>query len=237
VAGDGPPHRGGAGLWVAVLVPGALAAAALPLSALGAPPPQNGLFLVPRQDTLTRALYLRGGAAVGPANFPLGWYWTGVLAVSVLATAVWCRRRDRVAGRPGRLRGYLAAGAVLVVVTAALPLLGWRTSAVSLGDTAAWLGALWQQGTFALLAIAVTLGILARARRRRGLAVVAVVCAAATLLAGWVEAQPTVAPLYYPKADPAVLLPAAMLLVAAAISLLTAAVRRLLPANRRAPVA
>jgi hypothetical protein len=51
-----------------------------------------------------------------------------------------------------------------------LPLAGWRTPALTLDNNAAgWLGAPWQQDTFALLAIAVTLGILARAR---GLAVI-----------------------------------------------------------------
>ncbi|MGH3398551.1 MAG: hypothetical protein ACRDPO_28080, partial [Streptosporangiaceae bacterium] len=166
--------RGG-GLWLALLVPGVLAAAALPLSALAAPRLPTGIFLETSQESLMRALYLRGGVAVGPAGFPLGWYWTGVLAVTVAATAAWYRRPDRAAGRPGLLRGYLAAGAALVAVTAGLPLAGWRTPALSLADNAtAWLGALWQQGTFALLAVAVTLGILARARRSRGLAVITV---------------------------------------------------------------
>ncbi|MGH3403464.1 MAG: hypothetical protein ACRDRJ_13345, partial [Streptosporangiaceae bacterium] len=149
------------------------------------------LFLETSQESLMRALYLRGGVAVGPAGFPLGWYWTGVLAVSVAAPGACDRRRARAAGRPGLLRGYLAAGAALVAVTARLPLAGWRTPALSLADNAtAWLGALWQQGTFALLAVAVTLGILARARRSRGLAVITVVYAATAGLAGWAAAAP-----------------------------------------------
>lgn len=221
--------RGG-GLWLALLVPGVLAAAALPLSALAAARLPTGLFVVTSQESLMRALYLRGGVAVGPAGFPLGWYWTGVLAVSVLGTGAWYRRRDHSAGRRGLLRGYLAAGAALVAVTAALPLLGWRTSALSLGDNAAaWLGALWQQGTFALLAIAVTLGILARARRSRGLAVITVIYAATAGLAGWAAAQPGIELGYAPDADPAVLLPAAVLLTAGISLLLAAAVRRPLP--------
>lgn len=229
-----PPARlaavRGDGLWLALLVPGALAAVALPLSALSAPRLPTGIFVGTSQESLMRALYLRGGVAAGPAGFPPGWYWTGVLAVSVVATGVWSRRRDRAAGRRGRLRGYLVSGAALVAVTAALPLLGWRTPALSLDDNAAgWLGALWQQGTFALLAIAVTLGILARARRSRGLAVITVVYAATAGLAGWSAAQPGVALGYSPDADPAMLLPAAVLLIAGIGLLLAAAVRRLLP--------
>jgi hypothetical protein len=223
------PIRGG-GLWLALLVPGVLAAAALPLSALSAARLPTGIFVVASQESLMRALYLRGGVAVGPAGFPLGWYWTGVLAVSVAATGAWCRRRDSAAGRPALLRGYLAAGAALVAVTAALPLAGWRTPALSLGDNAAaWLGALWQQGTFALLAIAVTLGILAWARRSRGLAVITVVYAATAALAGWAAAPPGAALGYSSGADPAVLLPAIVLLAAGIGLLLAAAVRRPLP--------
>jgi hypothetical protein len=218
------------GLWLALLVPGVLAAAALPLSALAAARLPTGIFVETSQESLMRVLYLRGGVAVGPAGFPLGWYWTGVLAVSVAATGAWYRRRDRAAGRPGLLRGYLAAGAVLVAVTAGLPLLGWRTSALSLDDNAAgWLGALWQQGTFALLAIAVTLGILARARRSRGLAVITVVYAATAGLTGWAAASPGIELGYSADAAPAVLLPAAVLLVAGIGLLLAAAVRRPLP--------
>jgi hypothetical protein len=218
--------RGG-GLWLALLVPGVLAAAALPLSALAAARLPAGIFLETSPESLMRALYLRGGVAVGPAGFPLGWYWTGVLAVSVAATGAWYRRRDRAAGRPGLLRGYLAAGAALVAVTAALPLAGWRTSALSLNDNVAgWLGALWQQGTFALLAIAVTLGVLARARRSRGLAVITVVYAATAGLAGWAAAWPGIELGFSAGVAPAVLLPAAVLLTAGTGLLLAAAVRR-----------
>jgi hypothetical protein len=227
--------RGG-GLWLALLVPGVLAAAALPLSALAAARLPTGIFLETSQESLMRVLYLRGGVAVGPAGFPLGWYWTGVLAVSVAATGAWYRHRDQAAGQPGLLRGYLAAGAALVAVTAGLPLAGWRTSALSLDDNAAgWLGALWQQGTFALLAIAVTLGILARARRSWGLAAITVVYAAIAGLAGWAAAAPGIELGYSADAAPAVLLPAAVLLVAGTGLLLAAAVRRpLRPPGARA---
>jgi len=229
------PAVRGDGLWLALLVPGALAATALPLSAVGARQLPTEAILVTTRESLMRALYLHGGGAVGPAGFPLGWYWTGVLAVSLLATGAWYRRRDRAAGRPGVLRGYLAVGAALVALTAALPLLGWRTPALSLGDPAgAWLGALWQQGAFALLAIAVTLGMLARARRSRGLAIITVAYAVTAGLAAWAGAQPELASPFYPYGSPAVLLPAAVLLAAGAGYLLTAARRPLPSAGTRA---
>jgi phage tail protein X len=85
----------------------------------------------------------------------------------------------------------------------------------------------------ARLAIAVTLGILARARRSRGLAIITAVYAATAGLAAWDAAQPALALGYYPDADPAVLLPAAVLLIAGAGFLLAAARRPLRPPAAR----
>jgi hypothetical protein len=90
-------------------------------------------------------------------------------------------------------------------------------------------GALWQQDTSALLAIAVTLGILARARRSRGLAVITAAYAATAGLAGWAGAPPGIELAYSPDAGPAVLLPAAVLLIADTGLLLAVGTRRPLP--------
>ncbi len=74
---------------------------------------------------------------------------------------------------------------------------------------------MWRLGTFALLAVAAGLWILARISRSRALAVITLIYTAAVCLAGWLGPQQAFGlPASYPYADSAALLPAAVLLLA-----------------------
>lgn len=177
-------------------------------------------------------MYLGGGAAAGPFPFPLGWYWVGMLVVGLLVTAAWYRWRDRRGGGSlTPLGGYLVSGLALAAVTAALPLLAWGKPVQVDGagmQAWTWLDALWRLGTFALLAVAVSLGVLARIGRSRALAIVTAVYAAAVCFAGWYDLrQWVIVPVFYPSGDWAVMLPAAVLLIAGLGAMLATALRKL----------
>jgi hypothetical protein len=163
--------------------------------------------------------------------FPLGWYWVGVLVAGLLVTAAWYRWRDRRGGSRTPLGGYLASGLALAAVSAALPLLAWGKP-VPLGDPGmhawTWLDAFWRLGTFALLAVAVSLGVLARIGRSRTLAIVTALYTAAVCFAGWHDLrQPVLLPVFFPSGNRAVLLPAAVLLLAGLGTMLAAARQKL----------
>lgn len=189
--------------------------------------------------TVTQAMYLGGGFAAGPSPFPLGWYWVGMLMVGLLVTAAWYHWRDRRAGSRTPLAGYLASGLALAAVTAALPLLAWGmpfgTGPFGIGTDSPgqqawiWLDVFWRLGTFALLAVAVSLGWLAWIGRSRALAVITVSYTAAVCLAGWLEFQQTsVLDLAFPgSGDLPVRLPAAVLLLAGSGAMLMTGVRKL----------
>jgi hypothetical protein len=156
-----------------------VAALSLPLAALASPLPPTGIAeYAITYPTVTQAMYLGGGTPAGPFPFPLGWYWVGVLVAGLLITAAWYRWRDRRGGSRTPLGGYLVSGLALAAVTAALPLLAWGKQ-VQLGDPGmqawTWLDAFWRLGTFALLAVAVSLGVLARIGHSRTLAIVTAV--------------------------------------------------------------
>ena len=232
VAGAG--ERAAAGLpghWFPLLLFGGLAALSLPLSALAAPRLPTGITVFSiTYPTVTQAMYLGGGTPAGPSPFPLGWYWVGML-VALLLTAAWYRWRDRRGGGRTPLGGYLVSGLALAAVTAALPLLAWGKP-VPLGDPGmhawTWLEAFWRLGTFALLAVAVSLGVLARIGRSRALATVTALYTAAVCFAGWHDLrQPVILPVFFPSGDRAVLLPAAVLLLAGLDTMLAAARQKL----------
>lgn len=220
------------GHWFPLLLFGGLAALSLPLSALASPPLPTGIWeFTITYPTVTQAMYLGGGAPARPFPFPLGWYWVGVLVVGLLVTAAWYRWRDRRGGGRTPLGGYLVSGLALAAVTAALPLLAWGKSVqVDAPGMQAWtwLDALWRLGTFALLAVAVSLGVLARIGRSRALAIVTAVYTAAVCLAGWHDLrQPVILPVFYPSGDRAVMLPAAVLLLAGLGTMLATALQKL----------
>jgi hypothetical protein len=206
--------------WFALLLPGVLAAGSVPVSAVVSPQPSSsGIFFLVKSATVTKALYL-GTAPFGYlTGFPLGWYWTAALTACLVLTTLWYRRQGAL--QPAWLRGYLVAGTALVVVTVALPLAGWTTPVSIDSPVADWLDVLWQQGTFAQLAIAVMLGILARGLRSRALIVIGASYAVLVCLAGWIEFQN--APISSPV-DPYVV-PAAVLLLAGLGSLIAAVIR------------
>lgn len=231
----GPGERtaeGRPGHWFPLLLFGGLAALSLPLSTLVSPTPPTGIteFAV-TYPTVTQVMYLGGGAAAGPFPFPLGWYWVGVLVAGLLVTAAWYRWQDRRGGTRIPLRGYLVSGLALAAVTAALPLLAWGKAVQVDGpgmQAWTWLDALWRQGTFALLAVAVSLGVLARIGRSRTLAIVTAVYTAAVCFAGWhALRQPVILVVFYPVGNRAVMLPTAVLLLAGLGTMLETALRKL----------
>jgi hypothetical protein len=234
--GAGVSKRGATprpGPWFPLLLFGGLAALSLPLSVLASPRLSTGSEAMLTRviyPTVTEAMYLGGGFAAGPFPFPLGWYWVGALVSGVLLTAVWCRWQDRRYGTRTPLHVYLIAGLALAAVTAALPLLAWGMPVVPIDASSmrawTWLDTLWRQGTFALLAIAVSLGILARIRHSRAMAVSTAIYTAAVGLTGWLNLQQApIGPAFYPFGDPTVLLPAAVLLLAGLATMLTAGLR------------
>ena len=232
---------GRAAFWFPLLLFGVLDAASLPLAVLGSPRPPEGMWLTRVvYPGVTQAMYLGGGSAGRAFPCPLGGYWAGGLVAGALATAAWYRWRNRRAGSPAPVRGYLLSSLGLAVVAAGLPLLAWGDTITGpFGGSAAqewnWLEAFWQRGTFALLAIAVGLGMLAWAGRSRTLAAITAAYAAAVCLTGWLELQQAMfVPAFYPAGDPAVLLPAAVLLLAGLAAMLAAGAHDLRARNRPA---
>jgi hypothetical protein len=223
--GTARPARGGPAF--ALLVPSALAALGLIPAYLAGPQPETGLFAFTADPSLTRMLYLGGPPGWPTAGFPLGWYWAAALAVTVLATAAWYGRADGTARWPGVLRGYLITGLILVALAVALPLTGASTLVTADTTWSQWLSALWQQGTFPLLAVAVTLAVLAGLWRSLLLGVVTAVYLVTVVLAGWFGYEQMD---FLPVANPAVVLPVAVLLLSGLAALLPA-----LAAARRAP--
>lgn len=231
--------RAGSGYWVPLLVFGVLAALSLPLSVLLSPRLPTGFFILTRVSypNLAQAMYLGGGSPNPPFPFPQGWYWVGVLAAGFLLTATWYRWRDRRMGNRTPLRRYQVTGLVLAALTAALPLAGLGVSTETPGPPSKvwpWLDTLWLHGTFALLVIAVGLGLLARAGHSRSLVVVIALFTAAVCFSGWLDLQQTtLLPqasfelALYPYWEGAVLLPAAVLLLAALATLTTTGLRQL----------
>ncbi|MHB1596671.1 MAG: hypothetical protein ACYCU3_21155 [Streptosporangiaceae bacterium] len=92
----------------------------------------------------------------------------------------------------------------------------------------AWLNAAWRLGTFALLAVAVCLAVLARIIRSRALAGTTLGYAVASCLTGWFELRLAASgPLIDPYTDTIAVLPAAVLLLAGLFAALAASRRRL----------
>ena len=238
-ASAGGLPAGPAGHWFPLLLFGGLAALSLPLSVLFSPQLPAGIAVFTREvyPTVTQAMYLGGGSSAGPFPFPLGWYWVGLLVTGSLLTAAWYRWRDRRTGSRTPLRGYLATGLALAAAAAALPSLAWRARTDGPGTGAwAWLDAAWRLGTFALLAVAAGLWILARISRSRTLAVITLIYTAAVCLAGWLDLQRANGlPASYPYADPAALLPAAVLLLAGLGAMTGAGLRALRSPSRIRP--
>lgn len=74
-------------------------------------------------------------------------------------------------------------------------------------DAWSWLEVFWRRGTFALLAVAVSLGVLARTGHSRALGIITALYTAAVCLTGWFTLQQAFTLLPFPFAAPAVLLP------------------------------
>jgi hypothetical protein len=213
--------------WFPLALSGGLAALSLPLSVLGSPGLSTGYAVLSLEvyPTVTQAMYFGGGSTTRPFPFPLGWYWVAALVAGLLLTAAWYRWRDQRTGRRTPLRGYLVTGLVLAAVTAALPLRAWGTPVRVEGpglNAWSWLEVFWRLGTFALLAVAVSLGILARTGHSRALGIITALYTAAVCLTGFFELQQAFILPAFPIAGSAVLLPAAVLLLSGLGALLAA---------------
>lgn len=227
----GPPTR--PGYWFPLLIFGGLTALSPPLYVLLSPPLQTGIAVFTRvvYPNVAEAMYLGGGSANPPFDFPLGWYWVGVLVAGFLLTAVWYRWHDRRTEGRTPMRGYLVTGLALAAVTAALPLTGLGMSTMTLDPPMqAWqrLDVLWQWGLSALLAIAVNLALLAWQTRSRALAVIIAIYAVSVCFVGWFDLQQAIFdPAFFPLGDPTVLLPAAVLLLSGLGALAATGIRLL----------
>jgi hypothetical protein len=154
-----------------------------------------------------------------------------VLGRDGLLSVAWYRWRHRRERTRTPLRGYLVTGLTMTALTAALPLLGLGVPVGADARTQqqwVWLNAAGQLGTFALLAVAVCLAVLARIIRSRALAAITIGYAAAACLAGWLDLRAAAFdPLIYPYDDIIAVLPAGVLLLAGPSAGLTAGLRRL----------
>jgi hypothetical protein len=222
--------------WFPLALFGALIAVPVPLYALPLfrPMPSGWASYAPVDRSV---FWSSGGGAYGSTvlitfdrhswfpGIPEGWYWAAALATGFLLLAAWYRRAARRDGaaRPGW--GHLAAGLALAAAIAAAPLLSGAATLPAM----LWLDEQWNSGTFALLAVAAGLGLLAWRVRSRTLGFIVLAFTAAVLVFGWpaiLSAGPaftggSALPLPLPQRQPflgdaALLLPAAVLLVAAA---------------------
>ena len=233
--------------WLPLALGGTLIALSVPLYGLAwarQPAPGGWFAYAPLTRTVssfssTGAAYssfisIRLHPAGGLAGIAEGWYWTAMLVAGFAVTGWWLRRAAHRAGTPGPGPGYLVTGLLLIALATVLPL-----SLVPAASFPAWLwlAGAWGDGTFALLAIAVALGLLAWRARSRMLAIVAAAFTAAAVLADWHSYQAAWPALTHGGAGPAAaltlmagqqplgrtadLLPAAVLLAAAAGARLT----------------
>jgi hypothetical protein len=190
----------------------------------------DGVLVIRRRRRFLKHFHRHWNPDSGLPGIAEGWYWAVVLAAGWVVTAVWYRRVSRRAGTAGPGWGFLATGLLLTAAVIAVPLLvmprallpGWL-----------WLSGQWASGTFALLVIAVALGMLARDARSGPLAVIALAYTAAALTADWPTLRSAPSALTASGGDPlrtlvsisthlqpaqAALLPALVLLVTAAMA-------------------
>ena len=175
------------GYWFPLLLFGGLSALFAVLSMLASMPLPAGVWLYQvRYGTLTQEVYFGADLPGAASRFPMGWYWVAALAAGVSLTVTWYRRRDRGSGGQIPLRACLLTGLALAAADLALPLLGLGVSyqaGFGLASTAwVYLDLMWRLGAFPLAAIAVLLGILAKAERSRVLAVITAVYAVSVIL-------------------------------------------------------
>ena len=225
---------GAARLLVSARGLGAVVALSVPL--YGAAPASAGWVAYP---PLTRTLswssaystffvmFHPDGGLLGIAG---GWYWAAALTAGFGVTGVWYRRAARRVGTGGPRWGYLIIGLMLTAAVTVVPLLVMQRVSF---PAWLWLDGQWASGTFALLVIAVAIGMLARRARSRPLAAVAVAYTAAALVVDWPALRSAPSALLaggepvqtlariglLPRPGEAVvLLPAGVLLVTAAVS-------------------
>ena len=157
----------------------------------------------------------------GPAGVAEGWYWAAALTIGFLLTALWYRRATRRTGTPAPRILYLIAGLVLTGAATVLPLLAVRHVPFPAWS---WLTGQWADGTLALLAVAVGLGLLARQMQSRALGITVLAFTAASLAVNWPAIRGDRPALSYRGGDPwrAVLASSAQPLLGAAAPALPA---------------
>jgi hypothetical protein len=119
------------------------------------------------------------------------YYWLGALLLGVVATVVWYRWRGNRVGLRTPARGYLIAGMIIVALTLLIPLIGLGLSTESQGSGVTGAvgmvmfmpGDLVIRGTFPIVLIGFGLCFLAWAERSIGLAIIAAVYLALSLVA------------------------------------------------------
>jgi hypothetical protein len=226
--------------WFPLALFGLIVAASVPLHAAGqglAPSPTGWVAYAPLTQSVSSSTAYNSSLSVlvyrgsGPFEVPEGWYWAAALAGAFLLTALWYRRTGGDTGRTPLGWPYLATGlALTALITAVPPLVMPRADFLAW----LWLDRQWGIGTFALLVIAVGLGMLAWHARSRPLAVIALAYTAAALAADWTALHAAPAVLLRHSGSPeqmlaflarppqpssaAILLLALGLLVAAAVS-------------------
>lgn len=196
------------GYWFPPALFGLIVAASVPLHAAepGTPPFLGGwVSYAPLtrsvsgsaayNSTLSVLVY-RGG---GPSGVPGGWYWTGALTGAFLLTTLWYRRTGGGTGRAPLGWWYLVTGLALTVLITAVPVLAMPRASI---PAWIWLDRQWGTGTFALLVIAVGLGLLAWLTRGRILVIIALAYTAAALAADWPALYAAPAVLLRPSGDP-----------------------------------
>jgi hypothetical protein len=153
--------------WFPLVIFGLLTCASVPFYVL--PAPRQGIVVLrgPR-------LFAFGGPGPGWQGY-LAYYWLAAILAGLALTWQWYRRRGRRAGLVTSARGYVIAGAVLVLLTLGLSLMPAGMPLLP--------GDLIIRGTFPFVIIALGLWVLARAERSWGLLAIAAVYTAAALVA------------------------------------------------------
>ena len=220
--------------WFPLVLFGVLICAAVPFyhsaSAIAGDGPGHPAVAVARTASGTAMPLL--GQTPFHGSFFLGYYWLVALVGGYLISALWYRRRGRLAGLQTPARGYVVTGVVLTVAALLLPPLSQFRALQWL--SVLWPGDLVARGTFPFIIIAAGLWVLAWAERSRGLAVTALGYSGAALLAslynvenllfrlGW---NPGIGDLWQTSLIN-LLLPAAVLLGAGAVAGAAAAAQR-----------
>lgn len=204
----------------------------------------SGLFLVGTMPLTSYRPWTAGSYSYTYsllAAYGQGWFWTLGSAAVFLLSAAWYRWRGRHPGTRTPVQGYLVTGLMLTILGSGIPALSDALTGPSsrrFGTWGLWLINQFDVGIVTLLIIATGLWLLARAERSRAAAIIAAVyTVTAILVAAAANTATALAPswaypsggpylvrpsprlgsafvVFSPWPQPAMLLPAAVLLLA-----------------------